>query len=92
MTVSLIHALQGPISDLLWSDPEDRVGWGRSPRGAGHVFGPDVSQTFLRSNRLSMVSRAHQAVHEVSLVGNNTNATSTTTIITIMIKNIYMAP
>lgn len=25
----------GPMCDLLWSDPEDKPGWGISPRGAG---------------------------------------------------------
>ena len=25
----------GPMCDLLWSDPDDRMGWGMSPRGAG---------------------------------------------------------
>lgn len=25
----------GPMCDLLWSDPEDAQGWGISPRGAG---------------------------------------------------------
>ena len=28
-----------PICDLLWSDPDDRCGWGISPRGAGYSFG-----------------------------------------------------
>ena len=29
---------EGPMCDLLWSDPDDRHGWGISPRGAGvHV-------------------------------------------------------
>ena len=52
---------EGPMSDLLWSDPEqDREGWGVSPRGAGHTFGEDVSQAFNLSNGLSMISRAHQ--------------------------------
>ena len=27
----------GPMCDLLWSDPEDTQGWGVSPRGAGWV-------------------------------------------------------
>jgi len=27
------------VCDLLWSDPDDRVGWGISPRGAGFTFG-----------------------------------------------------
>ncbi|KAL8564259.1 serine threonine-protein phosphatase [Nucella lapillus] len=55
---------EGPINDFLWSDPEDGPGWGRSPRGAGYVFGPDVSETFLHTNNLALVSRAHQAVNE----------------------------
>jgi diadenosine tetraphosphatase ApaH/serine/threonine PP2A family protein phosphatase len=31
--------LNRPICDLLWSDPDDRCGWGISPRGAGYSFG-----------------------------------------------------
>jgi serine/threonine-protein phosphatase 2A catalytic subunit len=30
---------EGPMCDLLWSDPDDRAGWGISPRGAGYTFG-----------------------------------------------------
>lgn len=29
---------EGAMCDLLWSDPDDRHGWGISPRGAGSVF------------------------------------------------------
>ncbi len=29
---------EGPMCDLLWSDPDDRCGWGISPRGAGYVI------------------------------------------------------
>lgn len=43
----------GPISDLLWSDPDDRLGWGLSPRGAGYIFGTDISKEFLHKNDLS---------------------------------------
>ncbi|XP_059168083.1 serine/threonine-protein phosphatase 2A catalytic subunit beta isoform-like [Physella acuta] len=54
----------GPISDLLWSDPEDRNGWSMSPRGAGFNFGEDVSEAFNHCNSLSLISRAHQMVME----------------------------
>jgi serine/threonine-protein phosphatase 2A catalytic subunit len=39
---------EGPMCDLLWSDPDDRCGWGISPRGAGYTFGQvPLSVTFL---------------------------------------------
>ena len=53
------------MCDLLWSDPDDRGGWGISPRGAGYTFGQDISETFNHSNGLTLVSRAHQLVMEV---------------------------
>ncbi|GMS91847.1 hypothetical protein PENTCL1PPCAC_14022 [Pristionchus entomophagus] len=55
---------EGPMSDLLWSDPEDRGGWGISPRGAGYSFGQDISETFNHTNGLKFISRAHQLVME----------------------------
>ena len=55
---------EGPMCDLLWSDPDDRTGWGASPRGAGYTFGADVSEQFCHNNHLSLVSRAHQLVME----------------------------
>lgn len=61
-----LHLLQGPMCDLLWSDPDDRGGWGISPRGAGYTFGQDISETFNHANGLTLVSRAHQLVMEVS--------------------------
>lgn len=38
------------MCDLLWSDPDDRGGWGISPRGAGYTFGQDISETFNHTN------------------------------------------
>ena len=54
------------MCDLLWSDPDDRGGWGISPRGAGYTFGQDISETFNHANGLTLVSRAHQLVMEVT--------------------------
>jgi len=53
---------EGPMCDLLWSDPDDRCGWGISPRGAGYTFGQDISETFNHKNGLTLVARAHQLV------------------------------
>ena len=35
---------EGPMCDLVWSDPDQRPGWGISPRGAGYTFGVDVTK------------------------------------------------
>lgn len=55
---------EGPMCDLLWSDPDDRVGWGVSPRGAGYTFGRDISEQFHLANGLTLIARAHQLVME----------------------------
>jgi len=63
------------MCDLLWSDPDDRGGWGISPRGAGYTFGNDISEHFNHVNGLDLIARAHQLVmdgyswsHEQSVV------------------------
>lgn len=48
------------MNDLLWSDPEERDGWSQSPRGAGFIFGQDISSKFNYANGLQMICRAHQ--------------------------------
>jgi serine/threonine-protein phosphatase 2A catalytic subunit len=55
---------EGPMCDLLWSDPDERAGWGMSPRGAGYTFGQDISEAFNHRNNLSLIARAHQLVME----------------------------
>ena len=68
---------EGPMCDLLWSDPDDSKlgkhfilnpniqGWGQSPRSAGYLFGPDVTDKFLHDNKLKMIARAHQLIMDV---------------------------
>ncbi len=54
---------EGPMCDLLWSDPEDITGgWGISPRGAGYIFGSDIVQRFNHENHISQICRSHQLV------------------------------
>lgn len=55
---------EGPMCDLLWSDPEEMSGWGLSPRGAGYLFGGDICQQFNHINGLQFIARAHQLVME----------------------------
>mmetsp|Transcript_11058 Transcript_11058/g.27105 ORF Transcript_11058/g.27105 Transcript_11058/m.27105 type:complete len:323 (+) Transcript_11058:70-1038(+) len=55
---------EGPICDLMWSDPDDRYGWGISPRGAGYTFGQDITETYNHENGLQFIVRAHQLIME----------------------------
>jgi len=55
---------EGPMCDLLWSDPDERCGWGISPRGAGYTFGQDISEQFNHKNGLNLIARAHQLIME----------------------------
>lgn len=48
------------FQDLLWSDPWENPGWKESERGAGVQFGPDVTQDFLKTNKLDLVIRSHE--------------------------------
>ena len=47
------------MCDLLWSDPEDIIGWGVSPRGAGYIFGGDITKEFNKTNNYDFICRAH---------------------------------
>lgn len=55
---------EGPMCDLVWSDPEEKVGWEQSPRGAGFIFGKDATEQFNRTNGTEIIIRAHQMVME----------------------------
>jgi serine/threonine-protein phosphatase 5 len=51
----------GSMYDLLWSDPMDEVGLAPSRRGGTYTFGPDVTERFLRKNRLELLVRSHES-------------------------------
>ena len=60
---------EGPMCDLMWSDPDDDIqGWGISARGAGYVFGPDIADQFLYANHLELIARSHQLAMEVQVL------------------------
>lgn len=60
------------MADLVWSDPvplnsfnsDYKSGFMISPRGAGYVFGKEVTRKFLEMNNLSHICRAHQLCME----------------------------
>jgi len=65
------------MCDLLWSDPDDRCGWGISPRGAGYTFGEDISEQFNHTNGLKLIARAHQLVMNVCFILPNFSRVTT---------------
>jgi serine/threonine-protein phosphatase 6 catalytic subunit len=54
----------GPLTDLLWSDPDADMtsDWQINSRGCGYLFGRNPTKQFCELNSLTMVARAHQLV------------------------------
>lgn len=51
------------VERMLWSDPDNEIeGFDNSPRGAGLLWGIDVSDAFLSKNQLKFMIRSHQVV------------------------------
>lgn len=55
---------EGPLADLMWSDPENIESWRRNSRGAGWIFGHKVVDQFNLLNEVNLIVRAHQLVQE----------------------------
>lgn len=54
----------GLLCDLLWSDPDQIIGWGDNDRGVSVTFGPDIVQNFLDTHDIDLICRAHQVVED----------------------------
>ncbi|ADM12448.1 Ser/Thr protein phosphatase PP4 [Encephalitozoon intestinalis ATCC 50506] len=52
------------INDILWSDPDETLGFRKSQRGAGYLFGEDVLRNFLDEHGLFHFVRSHQLVND----------------------------
>lgn len=48
------------MHQLLWSDPKEDNGLEPSHRGAGILFGPDITKDFLSRNGLELIVRSHE--------------------------------
>ena len=55
---------EGVFLDLLWSDPDFVKGFAQSQRGAGYIFGGDVTKQFIHENGINYILRAHQFAEE----------------------------
>lgn len=48
------------LEEILWNDPSELEGTHPSPRGAGMLFGPDVSERVLKRFGVKVLIRSHQ--------------------------------
>lgn len=59
------HPAKRFLEEILWSDPEEGIkGVYPSPRGAGKVFGEDVTRCFLKKINVKMLIRGHEPCYE----------------------------
>jgi protein phosphatase len=57
----LRYPRESHLEEILWSDPEEGIrGTLPSPRGAGRLFGPDVTMRFLEMMKVNAVVRGHE--------------------------------
>jgi len=55
------HPRESHLEEILWSDPEeDLTGTYPSPRGAGKLFGEDVTNNFLKMLNVKVLIRGHE--------------------------------
>jgi protein phosphatase len=61
----LKHPHESHLEEILWSDPEEDIkGTFPSPRGAGRLFGPDVTARFLEMLNVDVLIRGHEPADE----------------------------
>ena len=59
------HPAESHLEEILWSDPvEDIQGTLFSPRGAGRLFGEDVTNRFLNLLGVHMIVRGHEPAND----------------------------
>ena len=59
------HPAESHLEEILWSDPADGIkGIHPSPRGAGEIFGEDVTEAFLSNLNVPFLVRGHEPAME----------------------------
>lgn len=64
------HPESGTFKELLWSDPIEGTGYSYSMRGAGMMFGEDVTDTVLRAVGVKTLIRSHELCEGVEVHQN----------------------
>jgi len=55
------HPKETHLEEILWSDPSDEIkGTYSSPRGAGKLFGEDITEKFLKTLNVKVLIRGHE--------------------------------
>ena len=66
------HPAESHLEEILWSDPrEGMLGTYFSPRGAGRLFGKDVTQRFLRMVNANIIVRGHEPCDDGYRINHN---------------------
>ncbi len=68
----LKHPRENYLEEILWSDPSDDIkGIRPSPRGAGKLFGEDVTQNFLEMLGVKTLIRGHEPAEKGFKINHN---------------------
>ena len=66
------HPAETHLEEILWSDPAEGIKGTRfSPRGAGRLFGEDVTDAFLKIVKAKILVRGHEPVDEGYMFNHN---------------------
>jgi protein phosphatase len=66
-----LHPQKSFLEELLWNDPDEAVrGVLPSPRGAGNLFGKDVSTEVLRRLNAKILIRGHESARDGSIISH----------------------
>ena len=66
------HPQKSYLEDMLWSDPREGLkGVQPSPRGAGKVFGADITRKLLKMLNAKILVRGHEPCHDGFKINHN---------------------
>lgn len=68
----LKHPSESHLEEILWSDPQEGLnGVYPSPRGAGKLFGEDITENFLKMVSVKVLIRGHEPADEGFKINHN---------------------